>query len=72
MAVCFYRECFEVKLGKLGTFMRFLEVMGLYSYFAVFVICLNYYSFWMFDFNLDQLKKYLNFDLETQRVLLIK
>lgn len=72
MVVCFYRESFEVKLGKLAGLMRILEVFGLCMYFTVFVLSLNYYSFWMYDFSIDSLKKYMNIDFETQQVLLVK
>lgn len=47
--ICLYREIFEVRISTFGGIMKFLEVIGVYLYLAVFISCLTQYAFWMYD-----------------------
>ena len=69
MIICFYREMYDVKVGRFSTFMRILEVLGVYMFFAGIIYCLHHYSFWMFDFELDSLIKFMGIDNERERAL---
>ena len=63
--VCLYREIKDVNVKRIGTLFKFLEVCGVYMFFAVIVLSLHHYSFWMYDFSVDSLKKFLFIDMHT-------
>ena len=39
--ICLYRELFEVRVGTFGAIMKMLEVIGVYMYLTVFIVCLS-------------------------------
>ena len=45
--------------------MKLMEVIGVYSFFAVIVSCLHHYSFWMFDFSVESMNKFMHVDSHT-------
>ena len=54
--ICLYREIFEVRVSTFGGIMKFLEVIGVYLYLAVFISCLTQYAFWMYELTPTSLK----------------
>ena len=60
LVVCLYREVFDVKVGLLAGVMKMLDVIGMFLYFAVFIECLSYYSFWSYDITDYTIKKFIN------------
>lgn len=56
--ICLYREMRDVDVKRIGSLMKALEVVGVYMFFAVIVMCLHHYSFWMFDFEIKMLEKF--------------
>lgn len=49
LVVCLYREVFDVQVGTIAGFMKMLEVLGIFFFFAAFIQCLSFYSFWSYD-----------------------
>ena len=62
---------FEAVLGRFSTLMRGLEVLGVYTYFAIFVLSLHHYSFWMFELTIVSLEKFLGtgFDKKMEIIM---
>lgn len=56
--ICLYRELRDVEIRGIGYYMKALEVIGVCMNFAVIVMCLHHYSFWLFDFEMPMLEKF--------------
>ena len=47
--ICLYRELFEVRIGFIGGIMKLFEVIGVYLYLTVLIVCLSQFSFWLYE-----------------------
>ena len=56
--ICLSRELFDVRIGTFGSIMKMLEVIGVYLYLAVLIICLSQFSFWFYELTDASLKLY--------------
>ena len=56
--ICLYRELFEVRIGTFGGFMKILEVVGVYLYLAVLILCLSNFTFWLYPLTEQTLNKF--------------